>query len=234
VSDRGRNDGSEITLEVLYDDEAVEDAGVAEDTLALYRFVGDEWESVPDSDVDTDSNTVSATFEASQDPAEDTLFGLFGQTDGDGTDDNGTDGDDAGDGDAGDDSDADDGNDTDGDDGDDSDAGDDDTTDGDKSDDKNADDSDSGTDTDGDLVDVGARDAVIDLGDVTIADLDLDGPGLPDEHIDERTYSVGDFDVSIDGIEFTLGDTHYRVGHVTIDVEPFDVILEDVTLGNGE
>lgn len=75
---------------------------------------------------------------------------------------------------------------------------------------------------------------VIDLGDVTISDLDLRGPGLPDEHIDERTYSIGDFDVEIDGISVTADETDYRFGHVSIDVEPFDVIVEDVTLDSGE
>jgi len=139
--------------------------------------------------------------------------------DSDGAGDDAEDGDDADDGDA-DAGDSDDGN---------SDAGDD--KNGDDADDGSSDDSDNG---DGAVTDVGAQDVAIDLGDVTISDFALDGPGLPDEHVDGRTYSVGDFDSEIDGAEFTIGETDYRVGHVTIDVEPFDVTFENVTLGNGE
>ena len=91
-----------------------------------------------------------------------------------------------------------------------------------------------GGDESNDLVDIGSKDITIDLGDVTIADFDLHGPSLQDEHIDERTYSVGGFDIAIDGISVTIGDTDYRVGCVSIAVEPFDVILENVTLGDGE
>ena len=175
VTDRVNNDDSEITIDVRYDESAVEDAGVSEDSLVIYRFVGDEWKEVSSS-VDADENTVSATVDASGD-LDEGLLGVFGRTDGD-ADENG--------------------------------------------------------DDNSDVVDVGTRDLAIDFGDVVIADLDLDGPGLPDEHVDERTYEVGGFDATIDGLSIAIGDTDYRLGQVTIAVEPFDVVFEDVTFGDGE
>ena len=81
-------------------------------------------------------------------------------------------------------------------------------------------------------VEIGDRDVRLALGDIVIEDLDLSGPGLPDEHIDERTYEISGFTVDINGVSAVVGETTYSIGALSVEIEPLTVTLENVTLSN--
>lgn len=88
--------------------------------------------------------------------------------------------------------------------------------------------------TEDDTVDVASQDIVVSDAVVRIGGAHLAGPGLPDERIEERTYTLRDATVDIDGLTVVWNDTTYEICHVSITVDDVGVTVHDVTLGDGE
>lgn len=66
----------------------------------------------------------------------------------------------------------------------------------------------------------------------TIDDVHLSGPGLPDEQIDERTYTLEKTTIQNDGLTFTLNDTKYQVCELDIVIDDVSFSFQDVTLSS--
>lgn len=75
---------------------------------------------------------------------------------------------------------------------------------------------------------------VIEDATLTVSDTTVTGPGLPDEHVEERTYTVEQATAEIDGLTLDVGGTTYKVCDVTIVVDDVGVTLENVTLSDGQ
>lgn len=73
---------------------------------------------------------------------------------------------------------------------------------------------------------------VIADGIVTIADTTLKGPGLEEQHIEDRTYTV-DSTVKFDGFHLTHDGTHYTICRITVHVQDIGIHLQNVTLTDG-
>lgn len=69
-------------------------------------------------------------------------------------------------------------------------------------------------------------------GTITISDTTLNGPGLPDEHIEERRYTLEESTVQFDGFHVTFQGTEYTFCRITINVEEVGLLLEDVQLND--
>ena len=92
VSEHVRDDGDgSVTVDVQYDERAVEEAGVNESTLQLYEFKNGRWRRVKTSSVDTAASIVSATIsnvpeqehDGTGDSQKGRIVGLFGTSDSD-------------------------------------------------------------------------------------------------------------------------------------------------------
>lgn len=73
---------------------------------------------------------------------------------------------------------------------------------------------------------------VIADGVLTITDTTLKGPGLGEQHIEDRKYTV-DSTVRFDGFHLTHDGTHYTICRVTVHIEDIGVRLQNVTLTEG-
>lgn len=87
-----------------------------------------------------------------------------------------------------------------------------------------------GETSDDDTVKIASQDIVLSDATVTISDVDASGPGLPDEHIEHRTYTIDDATFTIDGLNVQWDGKTYNFCHVEITVDDVGVTLENVTL----
>lgn len=69
-------------------------------------------------------------------------------------------------------------------------------------------------------------------GTVTIADTTLRGPGLGEQHIDQREYTL-DSTVKFDGFHLAHDGTHYTICPVHIYIQDIGIRLQNVTLTEG-
>lgn len=67
---------------------------------------------------------------------------------------------------------------------------------------------------------------------VRISDTTLQGPGLPDTHIEQRKVVLESTTVRFDGFHITAFDTDMTFCRIVVHVEDVGLLVEDVTLKN--
>lgn len=80
-----------------------------------------------------------------------------------------------------------------------------------------------------DEVRIGDQELTVSDAEITVSDTTVSGPGVPDEAIEDRRYTI-DTRVGIDGLQLTYDGTRYVVGDVTITIEDVGVRVTDTTL----
>ena len=68
---------------------------------------------------------------------------------------------------------------------------------------------------------------------LTIDDTTIEGPGLGERHIEERTYTI-DSTLNFDGFHVNYDGTRYTFCRITVEINDVGVKLENVTLTEGE
>ncbi|WP_254546222.1 hypothetical protein [Halomarina pelagica] len=67
---------------------------------------------------------------------------------------------------------------------------------------------------------------------VTVADVHVEGTGLPDRSIDRASYTVDDATVSTDGFVVVYQDTSYRIGAISVTVDNVGLQVENVSISD--
>lgn len=67
---------------------------------------------------------------------------------------------------------------------------------------------------------------------VSVSDTHIRGTGLPDESIDEATYTVEDSTIRTDGFTITYQDQTYHVGAIDVTIDNVGLSLENVSIGD--
>lgn len=85
------------------------------------------------------------------------------------------------------------------------------------------------TNADQDTVKIIDEEVTIEDATITISETSISGPGLPDAHIEDSTYTI-DTTIHLRGMEVTHAGTTYEVSDVTIHVNDVGIHVQDVTL----
>lgn len=86
---------------------------------------------------------------------------------------------------------------------------------------------------DDDTVQIASQDVAVSDAVVRIGDAHLRGPGLPDERIDERRYTLRDATVHVKGLNVQWDGTTYTFCRITVTFDDVGVTIHDVTLDDG-
>lgn len=84
---------------------------------------------------------------------------------------------------------------------------------------------------DSDVERIGHQDITITDVDATVGGAQIGGEGLPEVHIQERTYTIQDATLATDGITLTHNGQTYEICSVDITVDDVSVTLQDVHVG---
>jgi len=76
-----------------------------------------------------------------------------------------------------------------------------------------------------------ASDITISGFDVGLEDVHITGEGLPEVDIEDRTYTVDERSVTVDGLTMTVNDAEIGLDDLTITVEDSTLELHDVSIG---
>lgn len=68
---------------------------------------------------------------------------------------------------------------------------------------------------------------------IVVEDLEFTGSGVPDVTIEDRTYTIDDTTLDIDGLRFTLDGKTYEVFDVTIYIDNVTITVSEATFGDG-
>lgn len=68
---------------------------------------------------------------------------------------------------------------------------------------------------------------------ITVSDTHIEGPGLVDRHIEDRTYTFSST-IHVMSLDITVDGTTYLLCDITIDIEGIGVHLEDVSVSSGQ
>ncbi|MFC6960738.1 hypothetical protein [Halocatena marina] len=82
--------------------------------------------------------------------------------------------------------------------------------------------------TDSEVKQIGSQEIEISDVHVTVSDVHLSGSDLPSVHIEERTYTVHDASMVIDGLTITHNGQTYEVCSISIVMDDVSVTVEDV------
>lgn len=86
---------------------------------------------------------------------------------------------------------------------------------------------------DDDEVRIVDKDITISDATVTISDTSVSGPGLPNEDIDHREYTVEESTLEFDGVHVQFQGTEYVFCNIKVNVDNVGVVLENVTVNGG-
>lgn len=81
-------------------------------------------------------------------------------------------------------------------------------------------------------VDIGSHDIVVRDVTVRITDLHVIGPGLPDESVDQASFTVDDATVTTNEFTVGVGDRTFQAGPLSLTLDDVGVSLEDVSTGS--
>lgn len=87
--------------------------------------------------------------------------------------------------------------------------------------------------TNGDEVRIVDEEITISEATVTISDTSVSGPGLPQEDVDHREYTVEQSTLEFDGVHVKFQGTEYVFCNITVNVEDVGLVLDDVTVNGG-
>jgi len=76
-----------------------------------------------------------------------------------------------------------------------------------------------------------ASDITISGFDVGLEDVHITGEGLPEVDIEDRTYTVDERSVTVDGLTMTVNDAEIGLDDLTITVEDSTLELHDISIG---
>lgn len=84
------------------------------------------------------------------------------------------------------------------------------------------------------ITEIGRQDITVRDLVVTVSDTHVRGTGLPNESIDEATYTVEDSVITTNGFLVTYQDETYRICPITVTVDDVGLELRNVSVGEGE
>ncbi|WP_458206423.1 hypothetical protein [Haladaptatus sp. NG-SE-30] len=77
---------------------------------------------------------------------------------------------------------------------------------------------------------IGSQEITIKDATITVEDTHLEGPGLPDTTIEDRTYTVEKSTTTIEGLTLSVNGETYEICRIDITVHDVGMTLDDVQL----
>lgn len=74
------------------------------------------------------------------------------------------------------------------------------------------------------------EDVTISDATVRIADVHLNGTGLPERTIDHAEYTVQDATIGVDGFTVSVNGEEHRIGRITVTLRDVGVVVDDVSM----
>lgn len=84
-----------------------------------------------------------------------------------------------------------------------------------------------------DPVEIASQDVTIRDAVVTIDGAHLTGSGVDDQRVENRTYTVQEATMSVDGLTVVWNDTTYEICHIDITVDDVGLRIHNLRAGNG-